>query len=430
MRNSLDFLEKTNKLKEMPRTGWKLMKVKNPETIAEHIFRVVMIGWVLGKLKGGLKVSKLIKLALFHDLGEVYAGDLTPFFYWEGLDFKNKKDRNILLKGSRLHKKEKEKLGKIKFEKERKSLIKTISSLKSGLKKEIYISWIDYEKRISKEAKFIKQIDRIETLIQSIEYFGARKDRGGTSWWEGTEEIVEDPLLLDFLHVIQRKFYKNKSHKKHTDVSDKKLENILDFVLEIGKLKRLPRLYWKLRGIKNPETVAGHIFTLMLMALVFGREKKHLNMEKFLKMALCHEITAVYTEDTIPYYEKIPKGKREREMIFETLPRSRKKKKIKKFSKDYRQENTAIKKIVSKLEPSLQKEFIQLWEEYRNRSSLEGNLLSQINTLAVLLQALLYRKENNKFHAYAIWEWAFEACDDSLCCELMDGFKRKFYTPK
>ena len=56
----------------------------------------------------------------------------------------------------------------------------------------------------------MRQVDRIETLVQAIEYFGTKKETGGTSWWESTEEVVEDPLFLDFLKIIQERFY----HKK------------------------------------------------------------------------------------------------------------------------------------------------------------------------------------------------------------------------
>ena len=78
------------------------------------------------------------------------------------------------------------------------------------MKKSIFPAWIDYEKRISKEGRFVRQVDRIETLVQAIEYFGTKKETGGTSWWESTEEVVEDPLFLDFLKIIQERFY----HKK------------------------------------------------------------------------------------------------------------------------------------------------------------------------------------------------------------------------
>ena len=419
MKNSLEFLIKVQKLKEMPRTGWVLMKVKNPETIAEHSFRVAFAACLLGQKKNNLNLKKIIKLSLLHDIGEVYAGDQTPFFYYQNLKREKKNDAKLLMKWIRLSKREKEKLGEIKFEREKNSLLKLISPLEASLKREFFSSWSDYEKRISREAKFVKQIDRIETLLQSIEYFGSKKNTGGTSWWEGTEEIVEDPLLLKFLKTIQNKFYRRRFP------GSKELENILDFLLKVGRLKRMPRLYWKLRGVKNPETIAGHIFTLAIMALIFGREKKQLNMGKLLKMALCHEITAVHTGDTVPYYITLPKNKKERSKILEKLPRLLKEKKTKKFLEDYKKEKNALEKVVSKLEPSLRKEIIQLWEEYRNRSSPEGYFLSQLNVLAVLLQALLYRKKRKNFSVHAIWEWAFEICDDPIVLRLMKEMQER-----
>ena len=423
MKNILNFLIKINKLKEVPKTGWVLMKVKNPETIADHVFRVAIASWLLGEKKK-LNIEKAIKIALSHDLCEVYAGDSTPFFYWEGLDRDKKKDEEILLKGTRLSKEEKEKRGKIKLTKEKKALSKLIKSLNPELKGEILSTWFHYEKRISKEGRFVKQIDRIETLLQSIEYFGTQKNKGGTSWWEGTEEIVEDPLLLEFLKVTQKKFYGKapRGYKKQ-----KELENILDFLLEIGKLKRTSRLYWTIRGIKSPETVAGHIFTLSLMAWIFGRDKKlKLNMEKLLKMALCHELTAVYTGDTTPYDEILPRSSKKREEILKRCPRLLKSKKTRIFLKNYKEEKKALQKLTLKLRPSLKKEIIQLWEEYRTRSSPEGHFLSQLNTFAVLFQALLYREKDKRFSTVPLWEWVFEISDNPTSFELIKVLKKRF----
>jgi putative hydrolase of HD superfamily len=421
MKENVDFLIKINKLKETPRTGWVLMKVKNPETIAEHIFRVCFNSWFLGRIKK-LNEEKLIKTALSHDLCEVYAGDKTPFFYWEKLDRNKKEEEKILLKGIRLSKEEKEKRSKAKFENEKKSLLKLLRPLKKDLKEEIFTLWMDYEKRVSPVGKFVKQIDRVETLLQSIEYFS--KEEGGTSWWELTEEIVDDPLILEFLEVIQKKFYKKRIKKtKNT----RKLERILDFLLEIGKIKRLPRLYWRLRETKNPETVAGHIFTLTIMAWIFGREKKNLNIEKLLKMALCHELSAVYTGDTTQYDRILPQDKEERKKILQKMLRLSKKEKKWIFAADYKEEEKAFKKLTKKLNSDLKEEILQLWKDYRKRNSLEARFLSQLNTLSVLFQGLFYEKEDKNFTAQPLWEWAFETCEDELCVRLLEEMKNKFY---
>ena len=422
MNNSLNFLIEVQKLKEIPRTGWVLMKVKNPETIAEHIFQAAFSGWLLGREKK-LNVERMIKILLAHDLCEVYAGDATPFFYWEGLNREKEEDEKILLRGIRLSKKEKEERGKEKFEKEKNSLLKLLSFLKPELKDEIFSLWLTYEKKISEEGKFAKQLDRIMTLLQAIQYFGPEETSGGTSWWELTEEIVEDELLLEFLKVIQKRFYgKVKNYKKN-----RKLEAILEFILDIGKLKRMPRLYWTLRGIKNPETVAGHVFSLTIMAWIFGKEKKGLSQEKLLKMALSHELSAVYTGDTTPYDRILPKDEKERKEVLKKMIRLSRKEKKWIFLADYKKEKKALEKLTKRLDSSLKKEILELWHDYRTRSSPEAKFLSQLNILAVLLQGLLYEKEYKEFTASPLWEWSFENCADEICLSLMDEMKKKFY---
>jgi putative hydrolase of HD superfamily len=422
MKNILNFFLETTKLKTVSRTGWVLMKVKNPETIAEHTFRMAIGAWLLGEERN-LNVGRVLKTALCHDLCEVYAGDKTPFFYYSQLPQDELERKKILMKWPRLSKKEKEKRGKRKFKEEKKSILKLTKPLDSELKEEICSTWLDFEKRISKEGKFVKQVDRIETLIQAIEYFGAKEEIGGTSWWEGTEEIVDDPFLLEFLKTIQKKFY---GHVHGIYKEKKELENILDFLLKIGKLKKMPRTLWQQLDVTEPETVAGHTFTLTLMTWVFSRKTKTLNMEKLLKMALCHELPAVYTGDLITPYGVSPKNRKKRREIFKKWPRLSKKEKEKKFLQDYKKEKLALEKLAKKLSPVLRKEMIQLFEEYKTTSSPEARLLNQLNVLAVLFKGLQYQQEDKDLPIGFLWEWAFEKCDNSICFDFIEELKEAF----
>jgi putative hydrolase of HD superfamily len=428
MKQSLDFLIKVNQLKEMPRAGWFFMGIKNPESVAAHTFRASVAAWLMSQKKR-LNTERLIKIALSHDFCDLYAGEKAPFFYYADLPQNEKKRKSALKKWVRLSKKEKEKRSQMKLKTKEKSLLKLIKKLSPSLKKEIYSCWLDYEKGISKEARFFKQIERIETLIQSLEYFGKDQKTGGTTWWERTEEMVEDPLLLDFLKIIQRKFYgkqKKPSISKMPQRYQKELNNILDFLLELGRLKNMPRLYWTIRGIKKPETVSDHIFTVAVMAWILADKKKH-DLETLLKMALCHEISAVHTGDSTPYDKILPKDKKTKEKVLDKWPRLSKKEKSKIFIEDFREEKKAFKKLSSKLKPPFKKEIVKLWEEYRTRSTPEGHFLSQINVLAVLLQALIYKRKNKSFSATPIWEWAFEISDGPINFDLMEQMKKEFY---
>jgi len=43
MDKTIKFLSELGKLKEMPRRGWVIRDIKNPESIADHTFRVAIM---------------------------------------------------------------------------------------------------------------------------------------------------------------------------------------------------------------------------------------------------------------------------------------------------------------------------------------------------------------------------------------------------
>ena len=421
MKGIINFLIEASKLKETTRTGWIIWRVKNPETIAEHIFRLCLLAWVFGEKKG-LKTKVCIQEALSHDLCEVYAGDATPIFYYQNLDVRRKKDREILMKGIRLREKDRKKRVRIKFEREKKSLLKLVAPLEKSMQHEIILRWLDYERGFHREGKLVKQLDWLETLTQSLQYLGAKGS--GSGWWEIAEERIDDPLLLKFLAVIQGRFYgKKRDYKKNKD-----LEATLDFILQVEKLKRMPRLYWSLRKVKNPETVADHIFTLILMTWIFGKKiHPKLDQEKLIKMALCHDLYAVFTGDTTPYDRILTGDEKQREETLKKMFRLSQKEKERIFLKNYQEEKRALEKLTFKLSQGLKREMVQLWKEYRTKSSPEGRFLSQLNVAAILFQGLLYEKRYKNFKAAPIWEWAFEVCDNPLILDFLEEMKQKFH---
>lgn len=76
MKNIANFLFEAGMLKRTPRTGFQFLG-SGAESVAEHIFRTVYIGYALGNLAQNVDVNKLIKMCLFHDLPEARTGDLN-----------------------------------------------------------------------------------------------------------------------------------------------------------------------------------------------------------------------------------------------------------------------------------------------------------------------------------------------------------------
>jgi len=414
IKNLLNFLIEVGKLKKMPRTGFVWLGIKNPETIAQHTYRVAIMNWILGrKTKPQLNIGRVIKMSLVHDLCEVYAGDMTP--YWGLLPKDKEKRKEVLKRWIRLTKKVKERREREKFQKEKKALQKITKNLDLSLKKEITDCWLDYERLFSKEGRFVKQGDKVETLLQALEYWGSQPDSPVFGWWEEVEDLVDNPILLEFLEKIEKKFY----HRR-------KINGELECLLEIGKLKNMPRRGWVLRRVKNPETIAEHGFLLAMASWILGRRQK-LNLEKILKMSLIYELCEVYAGDATPYDELLPSDRRK--VILKRWPRFSKKEKERRFLKDYKEEKKALEKITSRLPLILKKEIISLWDECKRRQTPEGRFVNQLYWLTTYLQALQYFKKDKKFPILAWYEQMREFIEDSELLKLMEEMEKK-YLPK
>lgn len=69
------FLYEMGHLKNLPRAGWLLLGIPQPESVAEHSFRVAMVGITLAALEGA-DVGRTAALCVFHDGHETRIGDV------------------------------------------------------------------------------------------------------------------------------------------------------------------------------------------------------------------------------------------------------------------------------------------------------------------------------------------------------------------
>jgi putative hydrolases of HD superfamily len=208
----IKFFVEVGKLKRMPRRGWVIREIKNPESIAEHTFRVAIMAWILAERKSKrTNPEKLLKMALMHDLCEVYAGDITPY---DSILPKDKKKRQELLRTwPRFTEKQRKKIADSKYKKEKAGLEKLIKNLPVKLAQEFRHLWLDYEKGASPEGRFFKHADRIENFLQAAEYWRAFKKPAQRPYWIQAKELHDDPVLLEFIDHIDKEFHKNKKPK-------------------------------------------------------------------------------------------------------------------------------------------------------------------------------------------------------------------------
>lgn len=70
------FLFEMGHLKRVPRSGWLLLGIPQPETVAEHSFRTGIVGVALAAIDGA-DVGRTAALCLFHDAHETRIGDVA-----------------------------------------------------------------------------------------------------------------------------------------------------------------------------------------------------------------------------------------------------------------------------------------------------------------------------------------------------------------
>ena len=56
--------------------GWIRSGVDKPESIADHMYRMALLGLIATSTS--LDTTRLIKLAIVHDIAEAIVGDITP----------------------------------------------------------------------------------------------------------------------------------------------------------------------------------------------------------------------------------------------------------------------------------------------------------------------------------------------------------------
>lgn len=129
-------------LKLLERTGWKQNQIRGRiESDAEHTFSMIMLAFnIFAKNDLELDKMKVLKMITYHELGEIDAGDITPF--------------------QKISKQE-------KFDKEYAGIKRL--SLQYNLP-EIEMLWLEFERAESKEAKFVKLLDKYDTIKQAEQY--------------------------------------------------------------------------------------------------------------------------------------------------------------------------------------------------------------------------------------------------------------------
>ena len=133
----LAFLRAAEALKNVTRSAW--TSGGQPESVAEHSWRLCLMALALERELGGVDIARLLKLCIIHDLGEAIGGDIPAIHQAPGTS---------------------------KSVQERADLLTLAKPLPEKIRAEIVALWDEYDAARTTEARIAKALDKLETIMQ------------------------------------------------------------------------------------------------------------------------------------------------------------------------------------------------------------------------------------------------------------------------
>jgi putative hydrolase of HD superfamily len=330
------------RLKRVPRTGWVENRIPHPESVAGHSWRAAVIALVV-PFKPPVNKARLIQMALLHDLPEAEIGDMVSERGTEPVD---------------------EEVRKKKRELER-ECIEGISTLLED--PGILEVWEEHERRTTREARLLKEIDKLEMVLTALDYEWATR-KPLDSFWRNVQGQISDPQLREILETAET--------MRPDPVSPVPLIGLLNHA---SALKAIDRLGWPKSGVLGVESEADHAFRTAIMAWLLGKRVKkglpRLDVDRLIQMALVHSLSKAILGDrpvedgrTIDH-EAIREKECEENRFYQQLA------------------NTEIQ---------------DLWKELRIKQSGEARLLDQIDRIEMAMTALEF--ENEQADLQRFWD--------------------------
>lgn len=197
-RGLLHLNQRSQKLKSMPRTGWLDRGV--PATIAEsvgdHSLGVALLAWACATQRQaeGLTIDpiRVLLLALVHDLPEADIGDFPPYDLAAVPDMDDPLARREFLE--QRHERG-EAASRAKRLLEDQAMANLTAVLPLTLAIDLDSLWQEIRAGVSVESRFVKQVDRLETFLESLRYLDDDPTYPMASFRQEALVTIDDPLL-------------------------------------------------------------------------------------------------------------------------------------------------------------------------------------------------------------------------------------------
>ena len=173
LNNLVEFFRTAGSLKRIPRSGWVEAGVDSSESVADHTFRTAILCMAVSDLED-LDGLKMLRMALLHDLPEAITGDLTP-----------------------LEKSEEA------TEREGAAMKQLLNLLPEKLQEGYVKLWFEYKEGKTKEARAVRELEKLEMALQAREYEKAQPAlKGLERFVESADRAIASPRIRSLFSRI------------------------------------------------------------------------------------------------------------------------------------------------------------------------------------------------------------------------------------
>lgn len=173
IKERLSFLQEAEKLKSVLRSAH--TSTGRTESTAEHSWRLSLMAMIFEDELAGVDMLRVLKMCLVHDLGEAIHGDIPAV------------ERD---------------LHPDKGEQEKDALLHLTRALGEKQREEILSLWQEYECAASPEARAVKALDKLETILQHNQGINPPDFNYAFNLTYGQEYTSTHPLFMQLREIL------------------------------------------------------------------------------------------------------------------------------------------------------------------------------------------------------------------------------------
>ncbi|KAF2145222.1 uncharacterized protein K452DRAFT_284617 [Aplosporella prunicola CBS 121167] len=185
----LPFFHILERLKTTKREGWRRFGINHGESISDHMYRMsILTMFAPPSLASRINIQHCTRMALVHDMAEAIVGDITPI--------------------DPVSKEEKSRRETVTMDYLCNNLLGRVAGGLTG--QDIRKLWQEYEDSETLESKYVHDIDKMELLLQMMEYERnqeGRLDIGEFTWVATKIVLPEIKEWADQVFEERRQFW-------------------------------------------------------------------------------------------------------------------------------------------------------------------------------------------------------------------------------